>query len=126
MSNMDQIRALLDSIEKVGASGVAVDKVSRYLGDIASNMAAVAQVNEKAEWAQLIVAALANIKLTMPEQTLPAPVVNVAAPVVNLPPIEMPQFPAPPAPAPPTGWRMRITARDDLGRVAEITLKPEN
>lgn len=125
MSNLDQIRALLDSIEKVGASAASADAIGRAMTDIASSLSAIAVTQEKSELGQMIVQALGNLSVQVP-----APVVNVAAapaPVVNIAPpnITLPEFPAMPAAAPPTGWRMRVVARDDLGRIAELSFKPE-
>lgn len=121
MSDIKEVRALLDFIEKVGTEGMEVGRVNRTLADIASSMAAVATAQESPAWVTALVQAIRGIE--MPAMNMPAPVVNVPAPIVN---VAAPEMPSSPAPAPPTGWRMRVAKRDDIGRIAEIIFTPEN
>lgn len=121
MSDLKEVRALLDFIEKVGTDGMEVGRVNRTLSDMASSLSAVATAQESPTWVTALVQAIRAIE--MPTMNMPAPVVNVPAPIVN---VAAPEMPAQPAPAPPKGWRMRVAKRDDIGRIAEILFTPEN
>jgi hypothetical protein len=119
---LDQIRSLLDSIEKVGASSVQVAQVGQALADMATSLSAVAQAQERPpEWVGALIDAIKGLTIVMPEINLPAPVVNL--PQINVQPAEVsfPPMPSPVAAQMPlmsSGVRMRVTKRDDLGRLA--------
>ena len=79
------------------------------LGRIAACLDRIAAALEKPEPEEVdddsaLVAALSNLRL-------PAPIVNVAAPMA--------------AESPARGWRLQITARDGAGNIRDISIKPE-
>ena len=103
-----QSRGQQMSVFKAIEQGLAdvVGIIEQQKSDSASEPAALAQAMREA---------FSGLKFE-PNFNIPAPIVNVAAPEIAMPT----------PPAPPTGWRMRISKRDDIGRIAEILLTPEN
>lgn len=127
------------------------DDISGYLSDLVDGIEDLAQVirtatkpkpEKKAEAAEepepidpklLDLIATIGTALTKNTETLAgiagrqqpaAPVVKVAAPVVNIEPANI-TIPAQP-PQPKCGFTCRITRRDALGHIEEFTLTPTN
>ena len=125
------LNALLDGLEKAGATGAQIALVQQSMLDMASSMAAVAMALEKPpQWASELVAAIKGLTIVMPEINLPAPIVNMPAPSITVQPAQVTLPPAPShaaqMPLMPSGLRVKVAKRDDLGRVAEYLFIPEN
>jgi hypothetical protein len=141
--SLDQIRSLLDSIEKVEASSVQVAQVGQALADMATSLSAVAQCQERPPvWMNELVAAILSLKEDEDkedgEEEKEAPmwaselmnaIRNVQI-INNVQPAEVSfqpsSSPAAQMPLMPSGVRMRVVKRDDLGRLSELVFIPEN
>jgi len=141
--SLDQIRSLLDSIEKVEASGVQVAQVGQALADMATSLSAVAQCQERPPvWMNELVAAILSLKENEDEEDgeeekeapmwaseLMNAIRNVQI-INNVQPAEVTfqpsSSPAAQMPLMPSGVRMRVVKRDDLGRLSELVFIPEN
>jgi len=140
--SLDQIRSLLDSIEKVEASGVQVAQVGQALADMATSLSAVAQCQERPVWMNELVAAILSLKEDEDEEDgeeekeapmwaseLMNAIRNVQI-INNVQPAEVSfqpsSSPAAQMPLMPSGVRMRVVKRDDLGRLSELVFIPEN
>jgi len=141
--SLDQIRSLLDSIEKVEASSVQVAQVGQALADMATSLSAVAQSQERPPvWMNELVAAILSLKEDEDkedgEEEKEAPmwaselmnaIRNVQI-INNVQPAEVSfqpsSSPAAQMPLMPSGVRMRVVKRDDLGRLSELVFIPEN
>ena len=140
--SLDQIRSLLDSIEKVEASGVQVAQVGQALADMATSLSAVAQCQERPPvWMNELVAAILSLKEDEDEEDgeekeapmwaseLMNAIRNVQI-INNVQPAEVSfqpsSSPAAQMPLMPSGVRMRVVKRDDLGRLSELVFIPEN
>jgi hypothetical protein len=141
---LESIRSLLDSIEKVGATSVQVAQVGQALADMATSLSAVAQAQERPPtWVTELVAAIRSLKEDEDEgeedgeekaapmwaAELMAAIRNVQI-INNVQPAEVTLPPMPSAaaqmPLMSSGVRMRVTKRDDLGRLSELVFIPEN
>jgi hypothetical protein len=137
--SMETIRQLLDKIEALDESGVQVVQVSQALADMASSLSAVAQAQERPPaWVGDLIAAIRSLKEdeTGEEKAPPwvagflealrgVQIVNNVQPAeVTLPPQSIPA--AAQMPLMSSGVRMRVTKRDDLGRLSELIFIPEN
>jgi hypothetical protein len=139
---LDQIRSLLDNIEKVGASGVQVAQVGQALADMATSLSAVAQAQERPPtWVTDLVSAIRSLKENEAEDDdeegqSPSWVPDLMAAIRsvqiinNVQPSEVSfqpsSSPAAQMPLMPSGVRMRVVKRDDLGRLSELVFIPEN
>ena len=142
--SLDQIRSLLDSIEKVEASSVQVAQVGQALADMATSLSAVAQCQERPPvWMNELVAAILSLKEDEDEKEedgeekeapmwaseLMNAIRNVQI-INNVQPAEVSfqpsSSPAAQMPLMPSGVRMRVVKRDDLGRLSELVFIPEN
>lgn len=137
--SMESIRQLLDKLEEIDESGVQVAQVSQALADMASSLSAVAQAQERPPaWVGDLIAAIRSLKEdeTADEEKAPpwvagflealrgVQIVNNVQPAeVSLPPQSIP---AAQMPLMSSGVRMRVTKRDDLGRLSELIFIPEN
>lgn len=137
--SMESIRQLLDKLEEIDESGVQVAQVSQALADMASSLSAVAQAQERPPaWVGDLIAAIRSLKEDETEDEEKAPpwvagfldalrgvqiVNNVQPAEVSLPPQSIP---AAQMPLMSSGVRMRVTKRDDLGRLSELIFIPEN
>ena len=137
--SMETIRQLLDKIEALDESGVQVVQVSQALADMASSLSAVAQAQERPPaWVGDLIAAIRSLKEdeTGEEKAPPwvagflealrgVQIVNNVQPAeVTLPHQSIPA--AAQMPLMSSGVRMRVTKRDDLGRLSELIFIPEN
>ena len=139
--SMETIRQLLDKIEALDESGVQVVQVSQALADMASSLSAVAQAQERPPaWVGDLIAAIRSLKedeTDSGEEKAPpwvagflealrgVQIVNNVQPAeVTLPPQSIPA--AAQMPLMSSGVRMRVTKRDDLGRLSELIFIPEN
>jgi len=141
--SLDQIRSLLDSIEKVEASSVQVAQVGQALADMATSLSAVAQSQERPPvWMNELVAAILSLKEDEDkedgEEEKEAPmwaselmnaIRNVQI-INNVQPAEVSfqpsSSPAAQMPLMPSGVRMRVVKRDGLGRLSVLVFIPEN
>lgn len=138
--SMESIRQLLDKLEEIDTSGVQVAQVSQALADMASSLSAVAQAQERPPaWVGDLIAAIRSLKEDEDGGEEKAPpwvagfldalrgvqiVNNVQPAEVSLPPQSIPA--AAQMPLMSSGVRMRVTKRDDLGRLSELIFIPEN
>lgn len=138
--SMESIRQLLDKLEEIDTSGVQVAQVSQALADMASSLSAVAQAQERPPaWVGDLIAAIRSLKEDEDSGEEKAPpwvagfldalrgvqiVNNVQPAEVSLPPQSIPA--AAQMPLMSSGVRMRVTKRDDLGRLSELIFIPEN
>lgn len=137
--SMESIRQLLDKLEEIDSSGVQVAQVGQALADMASSLSAVAQAQERPPaWVGDLIAAIRSLKEDDDSEEKAPPWVagflealrnvqivnNVQPAEVSLPPQSIPA--ATQMPLMSSGVRMRVTKRDDLGRLSELIFIPEN
>lgn len=140
--SMESIRQLLDKLDQMQGFSGQVEQVGLALADMASSLSAVAQAQERPPaWVGDLIAAIRSLKEDETEDSgeEKAPpwvagfldalrgvqiVNNVQPAEVTLPPQSIPA--AAQMPLMSSGVRMRVTKRDDLGRLSELIFIPEN
>ena len=114
------IRALLDSMESIGAAGASLQRFHTALADIASSMSALVQAAEKDAVADTSVAdAIAAIRFPAPEIEINVP--QQAPPIINVQPSQVVVMPG----DSPKGWLLSLTKYDGNGKAREIKFTPE-
>jgi hypothetical protein len=128
MSSLQQVLEIVKRLESAGVNPNTVIGYEAVMGEVCDGLSRLCTAIEQKQTqaptvnvspqidmggiAQALASALASIQINAPPVN-----VQVAAPDINLPQASSPV---------PRGWTVEVTKRDELGRMRQMKLTPEN